>query len=124
MVERPEPLKQLDRYFAAATIAHEYIADLHRELATLGKGNERTRRLLYESAAVVLSRMPELTRELRALEVEWDEQQLLDQQQAEQTLRAIETSFVAIEPELSKLRDRQDEIAAELRELIDRAGRG
>jgi hypothetical protein len=28
VVERPEPLKQLDRYFAAATIAHEYIADL------------------------------------------------------------------------------------------------
>jgi hypothetical protein len=25
----PGPLRQLDRYFAAATIAHEYIADLH-----------------------------------------------------------------------------------------------
>jgi hypothetical protein len=32
MAERPGPLLQLDRYFAAATIAHEYIADLHREL--------------------------------------------------------------------------------------------
>jgi hypothetical protein len=89
----------------------------------LTRDNEQTRRPLHESAVVVLSRMPELTRQLRTLEVEWDEQQLLDQRQAEQTLRAIETSITAIEPELSGLRERQNEIAAELRELINRARR-
>lgn len=121
MAERPGPLGQLDRYFAAATIAHEYIADLHRELTSLHHDSERTRELLRESAAMVLSRMPELTRELRRLALEWGEQRLLDPSQAERTLSAIETGLAEVEPELSTLRTRQDEIAAELRERIDRA---
>lgn len=123
MVERPEPLGRLDRYFAAATLAHEYIADLHRELTALHHDSERTRELLRESAAMVVSRMPELTRELRRLALEWGEQQLLDPPQAERTLGAIEAGLTEVEPELSALRGRQDEIAAELRERIDRARR-
>jgi hypothetical protein len=59
MAERPGPLRQLDRYFAAATIAHEYIADLHQELVMLEQDTDQTRRLLHESAEVVLSRMPD-----------------------------------------------------------------
>jgi len=46
----PGRSKQLDRYFAAATIAHEYIADLHRELAALHQDSVHTRELLRESA--------------------------------------------------------------------------
>jgi hypothetical protein len=67
MTERPDPFAALDRYFAAATIAHEYVADLHRELAALGTDSAHTRALLAESAAVVTERMPALTRELRQL---------------------------------------------------------
>jgi hypothetical protein len=126
MAERPGPLRQLDRYFAAATIAHEYIADLHRELAALHQDRAHTRELLREAAAVVLSRMPELTRELRRLELLWDEQQLLDPPQAKRTLKAIEADLADLadlEPELSALRQRQDEIAQELSELVERARR-
>jgi hypothetical protein len=43
--ERSGQLGQRDRYFAAATIAHEYIADLHRELVALHEHSERTRQL-------------------------------------------------------------------------------
>jgi hypothetical protein len=56
MTERPDPFAALDRYFAAATIAHEYLAELHRELGALGAlgaDSAHTRALLAESAAVV-----------------------------------------------------------------------
>jgi hypothetical protein len=123
MSERPEPLKQLDAYFAAATIAHEYIADLHLELARLNQDNDPTRGLLREAADAALTRMPELTRELRRLERLWDEQQLLDPPLAEKTLETIEREFSEVEPELSAIRQRQDEVARELQELVNNAGR-
>ncbi len=118
MVDRPRPLRHLDRYFAAATIAHEYI-DLHRQLSALDEDSEQTRGLLRESAAVVVSRMPELTREVRRLELEWGEQELLDPPQADRTLQTIEAGFIEVEPALAALRERQDEIAAQLRRRLD-----
>jgi hypothetical protein len=84
---------------------------------------EHTRSLLRASAEVVLSRMPELTTELRNLELVWGEQQLLDPPQAEQTLEAIKTQLAELEPGLSAMRQRQDEIAQELHELVERARR-
>jgi hypothetical protein len=123
MAERPQPLEQLDRYFAAATIAHEFIADLHLELARLNQDNDHTRSLLREAADAALTRMPQLTRELRRLEHLWDEQQLLDPRLAEKTLETIETELSEVEPELSALRRRQDEIARELQELVNSARR-
>lgn len=123
MVGPPGPLRELDRYFAAATIAHEYIADLHRELVALGGDDERTRELLSESAGVVGKQMPELIRDLRRLEREWGEQELLDPQQAESTLDAIAVNLAEVVPKLSTVRARQDEIAAELGEHIERARR-
>jgi hypothetical protein len=122
MAERQQPLEQLDRYFAAATIAHEFIADLHLELARLNQDNDHTRSLLREAADAALTRMPQLTRELRRLEHLWDEQQLLDPL-AEKTLETIETELSEVEPELSALRRRQDEIARELQELVNSARR-
>ncbi len=119
MVERPGPLRHLDRYFAAATIAHEYIADLHRQLSALHQDSEQTRELLRASAAVVVSRMPELTHEVRRLELEWGEQELLDPPQADRTLQTIEAGFIEVEPALVALRERQDEIAAQLRRRLD-----
>jgi hypothetical protein len=118
------PLRQLDRYFAAATIAHEYVADLHRELAELHADNAHTRELLGESAAVIVRRMPELTRELRDLERELREQELLSPRRAVRTVEVLAARFADLDPALAALRARQDEIAAELVNLIDRARRG
>jgi uncharacterized protein (DUF2267 family) len=124
MTERPEPLETLDRYFLAATIAHEYAADLHHELAELHADDAHTRKLLSESAEVVLKRMPRLTRGLRILEREWGEQELLDPHQAEHTVEVFRAGLADLEPELTALRARQDEIVAELAELVGRAGWG
>ena len=92
MTERPDPFAAVDRYFAAATIAHEYIADLHRELGALGADSAHTRALLGESAAVVTERMPALTRELRQLREQWEAQNLLDPPRAKRTLQLARDS--------------------------------
>jgi hypothetical protein len=89
----------LDRHFAAATIAHEYLADLHLELAALGTDSHHTRALLGESAAVVTERMPALTRELRYLGEEWETQNLLAPPWAKRTLQVAETCLIETEPE-------------------------
>jgi hypothetical protein len=121
MTERPDPFAALDRYFAAATIAHEYVADLQRELAALGTDSGHTRALLAESAAVVTERMPALTRELRQLGDEWETQNLLDPPRAKRTLLLAETRLIEAEPELSALRARRDAIVVEMRGLLERA---
>lgn len=115
MTGRPCSLEQLNRYFAAATIAHEYVADMHRELAALGRSNDQTAELVRESAEVITTRLPALTRKLRDLASKWAERQLLDPAQAAATLRDIDAEFTEVEPELATLRGRQDEIAANLR---------
>lgn len=102
-----------------ATIAHEYIADPYRELVALNQDDERARELVGASAAVVLTRMPDLTRELRRQGRNWDEQQLLDPPRAQRTLHAIATGLAQVERELSALRALHDDIAAELRQRID-----
>lgn len=67
MSDRLEVLDLLDAYFAAATMAHEYADDLHYKLATLQADDLHTRKLLADSADVVLREMPRLVRELRGL---------------------------------------------------------
>ncbi len=119
--DRPEPLEVADRYLAAAMIAHEYVSDLHRELAACNAADERSRDLLRESAALTLERMPELILRLRPLEREWAEQELLDPPAAAHTIERMETGLVEIMPTITGLRARQDEIAAELLDLVGRA---
>ncbi len=121
MIERPGPLGQLDGYFAAARIAHEYVADLHRELVELDAAGDHTRELLRDSAAVTLERMPALTRRLRGLEREWAEQELLDAPAAESTIERLEAGLAELVPALTALRARQNQIAAELLDLVSRA---
>jgi hypothetical protein len=121
MTERPDPFAALDRYFAAATIAHEYLAELHRELGALGADSAHTRALLGESAAVVTKRMPGLAREMRKLREEWETQNLLDPPRAKRTLQLAESRLIDAEPELSALRARRKAIVAEMRGLLERA---
>ncbi len=123
MTERPEPLRQLDLYFLAARIAHEYADDLHYELAELHAADVHTRKLLSDSANVILREMPRLARGLRSLEFEWEEQELLDPVQAERTAQSLGVRWADVAPELAALRARQDAIVAELAELRGRARR-
>ncbi len=121
MTERPGPLRLLDGYFAAAMIAHEYVFDLHRELVELDAADDHTRKLLHESAAVALERMPELTRRLRSLKREWAEQELLDPPAAERTIERLNSGVATLVPAFGALRARQNRIVAELLDRLSRA---
>jgi hypothetical protein len=121
MIDRPRPLEQLDGYFAAARIAHEYVADMHRELVELDAADDHTRTRLRESAAVVFDRMPTLTSRLQGLEREWAEQELLDPPAAERTIERLAVELAQLVPALTALRARQNQIAAALLDLINRA---
>ena len=116
MADRPEPLAQLDLHFLAARIAHEYAADLHYELAELHADDAHTRKLLSDSANLILREMPRLARELRSLEREWEEQELLDPAEAERTAQFLRDRWADVAPKLAALRARQDAIVAELAE--------
>lgn len=119
MTGRPAELEQLDRYFAAGTIAHGYVANVHRELTALGRATNRTLALVHESAAIILEGMPALVGELRDLGRELATQELLDPVAADATRGEIAAAFARVEPELLALRERQDEIAGTLRDQLD-----
>lgn len=106
MTERPEPLRTLDGLMAAATIAHERIADLHARAA-----GRRSLRLLQESADIVFRQMTALTSEVRLAERDWAEQELLDPPRAADTLRRIEAQMAGIRVEFERLLSRQVAIA-------------
>jgi hypothetical protein len=105
-------------------MAHEYAAGMHRRLIELDAVDDHTRKLLSESAAVILKQMPRLADELRNLEREWDEQELLDPSQAEHTAQMLKARWADVAPELVALRVHQNAVVAELAELAERASRG
>jgi hypothetical protein len=111
----------LDGYSRAARVAHEYASRLHRKLVELGGDDDHTRALLRESAALTVEPIPVLVRQVRSREREWEEQDMLDPPAAERTIERLDREVAELAPELAKLRERQREILAELRDLLDRA---
>lgn len=87
---------------------------LHGKLTALGAADEDTRALVVESARIALEELSSLTREARRLAALWDEQTLLDPEQASKTLEALHAELERLRPDLNALRARHREIAAEL----------
>jgi hypothetical protein len=100
--------------------AHEYIADIFRELVRLDRADVHAQELLADSAAIALRDIHELTRDARELERQWHVQELLDPQTAAQTLHAFDAELSRVVPQLANLRTRQDEVARTMRGLLDR----
>jgi hypothetical protein len=111
---RPEPLARIDRYLAAARIAHEAIWDLHRELVVSARADDRTRDLLGEAARIVTVEVPEALTQVRRLDALWSEQELLNPPAAADTLSALKVAVDRVEPQLASLRARHRDVAAEL----------
>jgi hypothetical protein len=118
MADRPEELKLVDRYLGAARNAHLYAFRVHRQLVELDAADEHTRKLLADSAAIVLHEMPALTRDWRLLEREWFETELLDPANLDRKTQALKASFTELGPALQALRIHQEEIVAELVDLL------
>ena len=123
MADRPEELELVDRYVGAAELAHMYTFDRYRHLVELGVDPELARRLLAQSAAIALQEIPALLRDWHVLEREWFEVELLDPGKLDRTTQALKARFAELDPALRALRARQDEIVAELVDLLNRARR-
>jgi hypothetical protein len=118
MTDRPAPLRLLDHHFAVSEILHAYAFDLSRDLLKQGSDDDRAQQLVKESAAVTLERMPELARGLRSLELAWSEQELLDPPAAARTLDRLAVLLAELALDFAALRARQDQIIAELLDLL------
>jgi hypothetical protein len=123
MTDRPEELELVDRLLAVARDTHQYAFRVHRQLVELDAGNNRARTLLAQSAATVLYEIPNLTRDWRVLELEWFETELLDPANLDRKTQALTTGFAELHPQLQALLVRQDEIIAELVNLLKSARR-
>jgi hypothetical protein len=116
--DRPEELARLDLLFEAVRIAHETTFGLHRRLVALAVDDDDSQRLLGESARIALDDLRALTAEARRLAARWDEQSLLAREEADRTLLTVRAELDRIEPDLRRLRARQQEIARELRSRL------
>lgn len=117
MPERPPAISQLNSLLGAATIAHEAIFEMRRDLIARDRGNPEQAQLLAESARIANVELPDLSADARRLAAEWREQSLLDGEAAEKTLVALESELAHIEPAADSLLNRQREIAARLRSM-------
>lgn len=117
MPELPQAVAQLNSLLGAATIAHEAIFEMRRDLLARDEGNAEHARLVAESAQIVTAELPRLTAVARQLSAQWREQDLLDRRGARRTLAALETELVRIEPDADALLSRQQAIAGQLRSM-------
>lgn len=122
MHDDPEPLVRLDRYFEVARVAHEAIWDFHRRLTARDLATDRTRELLAEAAQVANIDLPRVAGDIQRMTLRWIDEQVLDPEAASETLRSIQAELERIEPAITRLRRRQDEIAAELRRVLEGDG--
>lgn len=113
----PEAVERLDLYLAASRIAHEAVSRLQQTLAARDRYDEHARELVREAARVALSELPDTLREARRLRALWEDQRLLDPEGATETLGALEAEMGRIQPRLAGVRERQNAIVRELREL-------
>lgn len=119
MPERPQAMQRLDGLLGAATIAHEAIFDMRRELVTKDRAKAEQASLVEESARIVTAELPNLSARTRELFRSWGEQSLLEAERAAKTLKELEAEIKRIEPSIQALLDRQREIASRLRSMLE-----
>lgn len=115
-----EVLGRIRRLFAAATIAHESVFEMHRELVSEGRDDAESRTLLKESSRIVLIEMPAIAAEAHRLAAWWGEERILNPGAAERTSHALEKELARIEPALRALLDRHKRLAIRLDRILDR----
>lgn len=119
MPERLSAIKQLNSLLGAVTIAHEIIFETRRELIAADRGNPEQARLVAESTQIATVELPRLSATARQFSARWQEQSLLDSKGAEEVLAELESELKHLEPKIDSLLDRQREIAALLRSMLD-----
>lgn len=116
----PTAIQRLDLLFKTATITHESIFEIRRELIADDRGNPEQAQLLEESARIVTVELPGLSAPARQLAAKWRDQSLLDAEAAAKTLAELESELGRIATDAESLLDRQLEIAARMDSLGER----
>ena len=114
MPEDPTAIKELDLLLQTATIAHESIFEIRRELIASDQGNPEHAQLLEESARIATVELPGLSATARQLSAKWRDQVLLDAEGAAETLAELKSELARIKVDAESLLDRQLEIAARM----------
>ncbi len=114
MPEDPTAIKELDLLLQTATIAHESIFEIRRELIASDQGNPEQAQLLEESARIATVELPSLSATARRLSAKWRGQVLLDAEGAAETLVELKSELARIKVDAESLLDRQLEIAARM----------
>jgi len=117
-----DPLAIVESLVEVITLAHAAIYTEHRRLTDLDADDDETRRLLDESARIVLSDAPKAGQRARELASEWGARQLLDPASAAAALTATKEEALRAERALRRSLRRQEEIAAQLRARLEEAG--
>jgi hypothetical protein len=119
---RPDSVKRFDSLLAVATIAHEAIFEMRRDLIGQDRGGPEQARLLAESARIVTVDLPTVSTTARQISAMWKEQSVLDPGAAKITLAELESELARIQPEIDALLSRQRAIAAQMRSMSDPEG--
>ena len=119
-MELPDPALRLNALLETTRIAHEAIFDLHRELASVGRATAESRSLLEESVDATLRRVPALTSRARRLASRWREASVLRPDSADEARSELAAEVERIEGDLRSLIERQPEVAARLRSILER----
>src|SRR3954452_8099866 len=122
MAETPGPVARLDDYLATVTFVHEAIWELRTAAVVLERDDARVHEWFREAAELVVVELPTILREARRLRELWSEQEVLDAAAATETLRLIADELDRTAPARRALRERQNEIARELRRVSDESG--
>jgi len=119
----PEAVDTLDHILATATVAHEQIFDLHRDLTGLDAADDESRARLAEAVRISLTDIPTVLRPALELMERWLDQSVLDRDAAEGTVVEIEAELKRVASDLERLQARLRGIARELQASRDEARR-
>jgi hypothetical protein len=112
--EDPTAIRELDLLLQTATITHESVFEIRRELIASDEGNPEQAQLLEESARIATIELPSLSAAARQLSAKWRDQTLLDAEGAAKTLVELESELARIEADAESLLDRQSAIATRM----------
>ena len=112
--EDPTAIKELDLLLQTATITHESIFEIRRELIASDEANPEQAQLLEESARIATIELPGLSATARQLSAKWRDQVLLDAEGAARTLAELKSELARIKVDAESLLDRQSAIAARM----------
>jgi hypothetical protein len=110
-----------DSLLAAATLAHETVHGLSRNVIEIAGASDSARTLVRESAHIATIQMPALSRRVERLRVQLGFERLTKSSVAGETARKLATEEAGVVPRMEAHLARLREIVDAMRSLVDEA---